>query len=128
MESTAELLTPVARVRGRPRKWTDEEKAQIVSESLRSGARVHEVAERHGVRPNHLSSWRTAARRGKLVLPEPEGEVEFASLIVEAAATPERSVIPDRPEIQWGSITIRLEAGASVSRIAAVARSLARTS
>lgn len=45
MESTAEFLTPKAGGRGRPRKWTDEEKAQIVSESLRPGARVHEVAE-----------------------------------------------------------------------------------
>lgn len=128
MESTAEFLAPVARVRGRPRKWTDEEKAQIVSESLRPGARVNEVAERYGVRPNHLSSWRTAARRGKLVLPEPEGEVEFACLMVEATSVPEPSIIADRPEIQCGSITIRLEAGANANRIAAVARSLARAS
>ncbi|SNY92285.1 transposase [Cohaesibacter sp. ES.047] len=128
MESTTEFLTPVARVRGRPRKWTDEEKAQIVPESLRPGARAHEVAEQYGVRPNHLSSWRTAARRGKLVLPEPEGEIRFASLVVEDASAPEPRVIADRPEIHCGSITIRLEAGASVSRIAAVARSLARTS
>ncbi len=32
MESTAEFLATVARVRGCPRNWTDEEKAQIVSE------------------------------------------------------------------------------------------------
>ena len=76
--------------------------AQIVSESLRPGARVNEVAERYGVRPNHLSSWRTAARRGKLVLPEPEGEIEFASLVVEAASAPEPPIIADRPEIQCG--------------------------
>ncbi|SNY91016.1 transposase [Cohaesibacter sp. ES.047] len=134
MESTAEFLTPSRNSRGRPRKWTDEEKAQIVSESLQPGARVCDVAERYGVRPNHLSAWRTQARLGKLVLPEPEGEIEFASLIVEAprscvvSETSEPVASHDRPEIEWGSVIIRLEAGASAGRIAAVARSLARSS
>lgn len=128
METTAEFLTQSDGGRRRSRSWPDELKAQIVSESLRPGARVHEVAERYGVRPNHLSSWRTAARRGKLVLPEPEVEIEFASLMVEATSVPEAPIIADRPEIQCGSLTIRLEAGASASRIAAVTRSLARAS
>ncbi len=134
MENTAEFLTPSRIASGRPRKWTDEEKAQIVSESLQSGARVRDVAERHGVRPNHLSSWRTQARRGNLVLPEPEGKIEFASLIVEqprcgvASDTKELIASHNRPEIEYGSIIIRLEAGASAGRIAAVARSLARSS
>ena len=134
MESTAEFLTPLRSTRGRPRKWTDEEKAKIVSQSLLPGALVRDVAERHGVRPNHLSAWRTQARRGKLVLPEPEGAIEFASLIVEEPGcdlSPERrepTMSHDRPEIECGSVIIRLEAGASAGRIAAVARSLARSS
>ena len=134
MESTAEFLTPLRRACGRPRKWTDEKKAQIVSESLQPGALVRDVAGRHGVRPNHLSAWRTQARRGKLVLPEPEGAIEFASLIVEEpgsdleAESGEPVTIHDRPETEYGSVIVRLEAGASTGRIAAVARSLARSS
>ncbi|MBY5361893.1 transposase [Rhizobium leguminosarum] len=42
-------------------QWPDEVKAQIVSESLRPGAMVNEVAQRYGLKPNHLSTWRTMA-------------------------------------------------------------------
>ncbi|QWW69894.1 transposase [Rhizobium sp. WYJ-E13] len=48
MESTLEVLTTRKSGRETHRHWTDEVKAQIVSESLRPGALVNEVAERHG--------------------------------------------------------------------------------
>jgi transposase-like protein len=60
MESTLEVLTTSKS--GREVHWPDELKAQIVSESLRPGVMVNEVAERHGLKPNHLSTWRTMAR------------------------------------------------------------------
>jgi transposase len=44
------------------RKYTAEQRVQAVADSLVPGARVHEVAERHGVRPNLLSFWRRQAR------------------------------------------------------------------
>jgi len=79
METTVEFLTTRKSGREVHRHWPDEVKAQIVSESLRPGALVNEVAERHGLKPNRLSTWRTMARQGKLVLPAPEDAVEFAS-------------------------------------------------
>ncbi|MGO4910687.1 transposase [Pseudorhodobacter sp. W20_MBD10_FR17] len=57
-------------------------KARVVSETLLPGARVNDVARRHGVPANHVSSWRTLARKGRLVLPAPEDPVEFAALMV----------------------------------------------
>lgn len=51
--------------------------------SLRPGAIVNEVAERHGLKPIHLSTWRTMACQGKLVLPAPEDPLEFAAVIVD---------------------------------------------
>ena len=47
----------------RRRRWRDEEKAQIVAESLQPGARVTEVARRHGVNRNQVWSWRRLARQ-----------------------------------------------------------------
>lgn len=99
MESTLEFLTSRNPGREVHRHWPDEVKARIVSESLRPGAMVNEVTERHGLKPNHLSTWRTMARQGKLVLPAPEDAVEFAAVIVDPPASelPIKKVIRRRP-------------------------------
>lgn len=117
-----ELLTNGGR-RRRNWQWPDEVKARIVAEPLRPGASVSEVAERHGLKANHVSSWRTLARNGKLVLPAPEDAVEFATLMVDPV---DESVTAASagPEIVLGSVTIRLEPGASAARIASVVHAL----
>jgi transposase len=128
MESTLEVLTARRSRREAHRQWPDEVKARIVSESLRPGATVNEVAGRYGLKANHLSSWRTLARRGKLLLPEPEDAVEFAAMVIETPAPKQPTVKADpRVEIVVGPVTIRLEEGASAARIAAIARALAAT-
>ncbi|MGH6760524.1 MAG: transposase [Phyllobacterium sp.] len=99
METTLEILTTGKVERGGHRQWPDEVKARIVSESLRPGATVNEVADRYGPKPNHLSSWRTMARQGKLVLPEPEDAVEFASMAVETPAGRPMIKVSSRSEI-----------------------------
>lgn len=125
MESTLEVLTTRKSGREFHRHWPDEIKAQIVSESLRPGVMVNEVVERHGLKPNHLSTWRTMAQQGKLVLPAPEDAIEFAAVIVDPPASEQPIKKASRPEIIVGSVAIRLEEGASLARIAAVARACA---
>ncbi|ULJ72366.1 transposase [Rhizobium gallicum] len=125
METTLEVVTTGKSGREVHRHWPDEVKAQIVSESLRPGAMVNEVAERHGLKPNHLSTWRTMARQGKLVLPAPEDPVEFAAVIIDPPVSEPPITKVSRPEVIVGSVIIRLEEGASVARIAAVARACA---
>ncbi|TGQ50016.1 transposase [Mesorhizobium sp. M1C.F.Ca.ET.193.01.1.1] len=126
MDTTLEVLTSRRGRREAHRQWPDEVKAQIVSESLRPGVTVNEVAERHGLKANHLSSWRTLARQGKLVLPAPEDAVEFAAMVIDTPAPePPTAKQTSRAEIVVGPVTIRLEEGASAARIAAIARALA---
>jgi transposase len=65
------------------------------------------------------------ARQGKLILPAPEDEIEFAAVIVDRPVSEPPPKTVSRPEIVFGAVTIRLEEGASASRIAAIARALA---
>lgn len=125
METTLEILTTGKAGRGGHRQWPDEVKARIVSESLRPGVTVNEVADRYGLKPNHLSSWRTMARQGKLVLPAPEDAMEFAALVVDTPVAEPGIKEVTRPEIIVGPVMIRLEEGASAARIVAIARGLA---
>ena len=123
METTLEVLTGRRGVR-RSRKWPNEVKARIVAETLAPGATVNEVAARHGLKANHLSSWRTMARQGKLVLPAPEEEMQFAGLVVSDPEPSGPAAATAGPEIIMGPVTIGLETGAPAERIAAVARAL----
>lgn len=125
METMLEILTTGKVGRDGHRQWPADVKARIVSESLRPGVTVNEVADRYGLRPNQLSSWRTMARQGKLILPEPADAVEFASMVVEPPAVRPPIKASSRSEILVGPVTIRLEEGASAARIAAIARALA---
>ncbi|WP_421461551.1 transposase [Agrobacterium tumefaciens] len=105
METSLEFLTSRKPGREVHRHWPNEVKAKIVSESLRPGTTVNEVAQRYGLRANSLSTWRTMARQGKLILPAPEDAVEFAAAIVDPpfAELPPKTV--GRPEIVLGPIT-----------------------
>lgn len=125
METSLEFLTTRRPGRGAHRHWPDEIKAKIVSESLRPGATVNQVAQRYGLRANSLSTWRTMARQGKLILPAPEDAVEFAAVIIDPLVSEPPHTAIGRPEIVHGPVIIRLEEGASVARIAAIARALA---
>lgn len=104
------------------RSWPDAEKIRIVRESLEPGARVCDVARRHGMTPQQLSTWRGLARKGKLNIPIPEEDLPaFAALEVVDEVPPE----PEVPiKIEVGDVTIRLAANTSATRIAEIVAAL----
>ena len=104
------------------RRWSDAMKGRIISESLVSGVTVRSVAEQYGLRPNHLSSWRGLARAGKLVVPDFAG-ASFATVVV-ADPLPPPLVSSDRIELVVGSVTLRLDAATTPTRITEIVRAL----
>ena len=52
-----ELITGIRR----RRRWTDEEKAEIVAASLHPGVNISDVARHYGVNRGLLQTWRRAA-------------------------------------------------------------------
>jgi len=106
------LAAPAAK-----RRWSDEAKGRMVAETLVPGVTVNEVARRHGLKANHLSSWRTLARKGKLVVPEVAG-AEFAAPV---ASTAEAKASID---LIIGTVTVRLNAATPAARVAELAMAL----
>ena len=93
-------------------------------ESFEAGARVSEVARRNGLTPQHLSTWRGMARKGKLPIAIPDGEFPaFAALELETrepVAPPPAAGI----EIDADGVTVRLPPDMSAFRIAEIAAAL----
>ncbi|WP_340672702.1 IS66-like element accessory protein TnpA [Bradyrhizobium ottawaense] len=100
--------------------WPDDLKAQIVAESLESGAVVTNVARRHGCRPQQVHDWRRRARLGQLVLPAPADTLSFVPLVSEsappAAAEPSgsREAAVVTVEFQGARVEVRGTPGLSV--------------
>jgi transposase len=69
---------------GTRRRWTSEQKYQIVLDSLAAGASVASVARYHDVNPNLIYAWRRLARMGRLHAPSEDG-VDFVPVTVAAA-------------------------------------------
>ena len=102
------------------RRWSAEEKARVVRESLRPGERVGEVARRYGISRWQLSTWRSAARRGELAVASSSSPA-FAALEVDSATGPGPmgSVV-----IEAREVTVRLDGEVDASRVAEIASAL----
>lgn len=114
-------MTTVAVLSGpeRRRRWSASQKAQIVEESLASGA-VTEVARRHDVHPNLLRHWRRQARQGS-------GEsrpIGFLPVAVhgEGSAGRRRGTI----EIELGGVVVRVDAAVDEAALGRVLRAVGR--
>jgi transposase len=124
----------------RRRKWSAEEKAEIVAESLAEGAVVSDVARRHGLSPQQLFGWRARLRdavRGSA--PSSDATTPaFVPAIVESE--PPRPAAPTLPvavmamgtagvapasiEIALGGVIVRVRGEADPRALTAVLKAL----
>ena len=111
------LAAPAAK-----RRWSDAAKGRMVAETLVPGVTVNEVARRHGLKANHLSSWRALARQGKLVVPEVAG-AEFAASVA-AAQSAAASLATASIDLIIGPVTVRLDGATPAARVAELAMAL----
>ena len=103
------------------RRWSDEEKARIVAESVEPGILVKAVARRHGVSETTLTKWRRRAREGTLPGAQNGGAAPpFAPLVVDGVPSGQSVTI----EAQ--GVVVNLPVDSPVDRIVAVATGLGR--
>ena len=112
-----EVITSV----GRRRRWTDEEKAWIVAESLDPATTISAVARRYGLHASQLFVWRQ-----QLAAPAARDAPEFLPVVVtEGAETP--AEMTGRMEIALGPAVVRVGAdvdAAALRRVLEVVRGL----
>jgi transposase len=112
----------------RRRRWSSEDKARIIEETLAPGAKVSEVARRHGISVSLVFTWRRQSRANHVsaaVVPR------FAAVrIAEASTESPTSTMSEPPRAvggRSGSIEISLGGGRRVRVDASVdAAALAR--
>jgi transposase len=113
-----EVITGV----GRRRRWTDEEKAWIVAESLDPATTTSAVARRYGLHPSQLFVWRQ-----QLAAAAVRDAPEFVPVVV-AEDGPAPAGAVSRIEIALGPAVVRVGAdvdAAALRRVLEVVRGLA---
>jgi transposase len=120
---------------GRRRRFSDDDKARIIEETLAPGAVVSNVARRHGLSPQQLFTWRREARR-RPVTPEPEVAPVFVPAVINEPGRQDPGKVAKRVgrrrgrrsngiiEVEIDGVTVRVGGGADVKTVAAVIRAL----
>ena len=104
---------------GGRRRWSADEKAQILEEATAPGAVVSEVARRHGMAPQHLFTWLRQAKRQAAASPLAFTPVVVASDTLQPTARGEAVI-----EIVMGGAVIRVPSGVDAATLAFVLQTL----
>ena len=108
---------------GRRRKWSDDEKARIVAETLEPGAVVAEVARRRQICPQQIFTWRREMRAGAAARLNFVPIVPSTSMpLVAQAAMPARSA--SSIEVELAGAVLRVAPGTDGALLAAVLRAI----
>src|SRR5215207_5268707 len=117
-----EMITGV----GRRRRWTAEEKARIVAESLAPATTSSAVARRYGLHASQLFVWRQQLQRSASSVETVRGPAFVPVLLAEDRPAPAEAV--SQMEIAFGPAVVRVGAdvdAAALRRVLEVVRGLA---
>jgi len=111
---------------------SEAERALIAAESLVPGAKVADVARRHGATRWQVYDWRRKLAAGQLAMPEAAmTEPAFAALVVETPRVEEKPVrraskvrAPGRIELVIDGITVRVGADVDEAQLVRVIRAV----
>ena len=115
---------------GRRRRWSADEKARIVAETLLPGARVSEVARRWQVCSQQVFGWRRAMRQdvpsvpGEPTTPATVGFVPIVSEAVPAAAVQRAASAAPGIEVKLAGAVVRVSSGMDAAQLTAVLRAI----
>lgn len=110
---------------GRRRKWSDDEKARIVAETLQPGAVVTEVARRWQVCPQQVFGWRRERRLGTS-----GGSVAALDFVPIVSAVPALDPSPPPPssmppiEVTLSGAVLRIPLGSDADFLTTVLRAI----
>ena len=111
---------------GRRRRWSDEDKARIVAESLDPATTASAVARRHGLHVSQLFTWRQQLQRRASAATEVTGP-GFVPILLAEDSTAAPITAAGRMEIALGSVVVRVGAdvdGPALRRVLEVVRGL----
>ena len=140
LDHTLEPSRPVRRLEvisgiGGRRRWSVDDKARIVEETLVPGAVVSEIARRHGLTPQQVFGW----RRARPATGDGDGEAGSPRFVPAVVEHPKPEPVrkqrkPRRAsrsgdatgiiEMEIGGVTVRVGRGAEAKTVAAVIRAL----
>jgi transposase len=108
---------------GRRRRWSDDDKAKVVAETLEPGAVVAEVARRWQICPQQVFTWRREMRAGI------RASLDFVPVVVGTATSkPEAAITPARGtpavEVKLAGAVLRVAAGTDETLLLTVLRAI----
>ena len=109
---------------GRRRRWSDEEKARILGETLVAGASVSAVARRWQICPQQVFGWRRQARMDGVRRYRSRGHTEVAFVpIIPDVAAPSRKASPPVSatiEVKLAGAVVRVVSGTDAGLLTTV--------
>jgi len=107
---------------GRRRRFSEDDKARVVAETLAPGAVVSHVARRYGLTPQQVFTWRREARE------HAAERVSFAPVVLATGPVRDTRTEAARIEIVIGPATVRVPPGVDTATLKLVLRAVKATS